>query len=219
MELKFVEQGTIMDVQAYHNVVGLDNSYKNFLCKYIEIYKENLILISCQDMAEDISSLKDGCILVFNFFRGAFGYEFSGRVAETSLHEGNVVIQVLSTVEKYSRRKSPRVEIITPVNIFAAAEEGEPKGMFISTESTLDISNGGISIVTNNDEINIQKGKAYVLEFLLHKQTFTIFARLVHSGDCQKLFTYKYVHAFEFRYYTDYERLANAIFNHKLMGH
>jgi len=213
MELKFLEKDTIMDVQGYKGKVDVDNAHHAYLCKFVDVDKDNHIVVSCKELQQRMNDLKDGHVFVFNFFRGAFGYKFNGKLSDHRVIGDEVSIKVITEVEKYSRRKNPRIEISTGLEIFEA--DGET---LIATEQVFDISRGGMSAVGNNSKVvaNMHADKEYVLKFTLDGKLFSILSRLVHSGETQKTFSYKYLYAFAFVDFSEHSRLTNAMFNHGL---
>jgi len=216
MEFKFIERDTIIDVQVYAGVVDLDNLAMEFTCKFVDVYKDVLLMMTGSALEENLELLTQDHVLVFNFFRGAFGYRFTGKIGDMTRIDGNILVQATSKLEQYSRRRYPRIDLSTFVSVFALATDGT-RGEMIATESSLDISRGGIAIVTSNTlNQQIQIGHEYVLDFKLGNLTFSLLAACVHSGDVTSLFSYKFLHAFEFKNLTDYQRLENAMFKHRL---
>jgi len=215
MDLKFVEGGTIFDVRAFQGRVDADSLFGEFTCKFVDVYSERAILITGDEIINNLEVLANDHILAFNFFRGAYGYKFSGRIATAELVEKAVLLNLITDVEQFSRRKAPRVDIFIPVSIFAATEGGI-KDELITTETSLDISRGGLSVVTNNKlGGSINKEDSYFLDFMLDGLRFSILSKLVHSGKTSNLFSYKFVHAFQFQG-GEHDRLSTAMFGYNL---
>lgn len=218
MELRFIEADTIFDVQIYESKVTIENLHKEFVCRFVSMYGENSILVSSKENLGNLEFLGSDRIFVFNFFRGAYGYKFMGRTAEPAIVDSSICIEVFSNIEQYSRRKAPRLDLIAPVHVFAAGADGF-KAELICTESSLDISRGGMAVVTNAKLGGIiEKGKEYFLDFKLAEQYFSLRATLVHSGNCTVISSYKFLYAFEFKNHGNHEKLADAIFAHRLRG-
>ena len=212
---------TPMDVQAYRGMITeIEHLRYEFMCKFVGVHTQQSLLVKSGELVEKLEYLADNHVLLFSFFRGAYGYSFTGKIGSLELVDDEfVVISVLSPVEQYNRRKSPRVDVFTPVSIFEVVDEKQ-KGEMLTSEAILDISSGGLSVVTNSklDDI-LEVDKDFFLDFKLGRGYFSMRAKLVHSGFTRNLFTYKYLHAFEFQDQPEAARLSNAIFDYGLKGH
>jgi len=218
MELRFLSPNTIIDVQAYSGKIEIENLRYEFMCRFVGVHTGASLLVKSGEISDNLEILADNHILAFTFFRGAHGYSFTGKIGSTELIDECVLIDVMTPVEQYNRRKNPRIDVFAPVSIFEISDEGE-KGEVIATETVLDVSSGGISVATNTklDEV-IQVGKEYFLDFRIDNRFFSMRSNLVHSGYCRNLFTYKFLHAFEFQDVAEPIRLVDALFNYGLKG-
>ena len=215
MELRFIEEGVKMDIQ----ISAKKNTYidgKNFLGTFLRSDFGNDFYVQCDELYVHANTLTPECALNISFFKGAEVAMFRARLSDTRLLGGRYVLLLtaISPIEKHSRRRSPRIEASFPINIYTGNEVD-----LISKETTFDISNGGICVVTNN-RLPLKQGETYHLEFSLGpSQIFSLTTRLVRSGNSDQNLNYRFDHAFVFDYPEGDEKtnqLALALFDYRL---
>ncbi|MCL2752539.1 MAG: PilZ domain-containing protein [Defluviitaleaceae bacterium] len=215
MEIRFIEEGTKMDIQVLSTKNTCLNN-KSFLGTFLYFEGGSTFLIQCDELYVHANSLTSECVLSISFFKGAEVAVFKARLNGTPLFNGQYALSLtaITPIEKHSRRKSPRIEASFPVNIYNA-----DAAQLISKETTFDVSNGGLCVSTNN-RLPLIQGENYHVEFSLKPpQVFSMTARLVRSGDHNQTVSYRFDHAFVFDYPEDNEKtskLALALFEYKL---
>ncbi|MCL2576302.1 MAG: PilZ domain-containing protein [Defluviitaleaceae bacterium] len=213
MELRFIEDGTKMDIQVFSEK-NPHLEEKTYLGTFLGIDRGVDFFVQCDDLYVHSASFSRECFLNISFFKGAEVCIFRARVGGTETIRGHfvLVLTAITPIEKHSRRKSPRLEASFPVNIYDGDE-------LLYKETTSDISNGGLCVVTNL-KLSLEQNREYELEFSIgFNQVFKIPAKLVRSGNCHQTISYRFDHAFIFEIYEDSDirsKLALALFDYRI---
>jgi len=217
MEIRFIDDGTKMDIQVFSKK-NLHLDEKAFLATFLNSDRGNNFSIECDELYVHANSFAAGCYFEISFFKGAEVNSFRARINGSSLVFGRnaILMTAISPIEKSNRRKTPRIEASFPVNIYHSI--GSMSGELISKETTYDVSNGGINVVTNV-KLPIVPNNNYHVEFSIGPgRTFSLVARLLRSGNSPKNLNYRFDHAFIFDYPDGDEKiskLALALFDYR----
>ena len=220
MQIRFIDYGTRLDIQVAEDI---SRTYEEEIFPGIFIGMESGIVtftIESDALLRREKKLEPGNILRFTFFREASMFVFEGRVVEIapSYSINRIVVDAMSPIEKSSRRKSHRVMLNIPINIYKTIP-GRPNetGPIACLGMTFDISDTGIC-VTSNEKLDLRDGSNFLAEFTLKgSEIFLMPVLHVRTGSCPQLFQYTYDYAFLFDREKDAEKINKmtlSLFQH-----
>jgi len=220
MELRFIDNGTRLDVQAASDG---SRSYGD------EIYPGKLVsmednlsfTMECGALNQLPRELTQGSYLKFTFYRGAEVYTFEGKVnGSVSKYDDRVLVTAVTPLERSSRRKSQRILINIPVNVYKK-DPNQPNGIgnLVCMGTSFDISNTGICVLSD-EKLDLRDGTRFIAEFSLHREE-TFFLTVIHirTGNSPNLIQFKHDHAFLFDEESEAEKINKMIlslFQYKL---
>ena len=223
MQLKFIPDGTRLDVQsAWDGSRAYDEEI--LLGTFIDSINDLLFILDCPALLGRERPPMEGDFLRFSFYRGAENYTFEGKISciikkfsETLIH-----VNVISFIEKSSRRKSQRIQVSLPAILYKPDPAQNDKPSEDSYKcTTFDISSTGLCLLSN-EKLDLRHGADFFIEIHLpSSEPFMLSAKHVRTGNCPQFVLYNYDHAFILDYDKNYEAvysLTLKLFELKLEG-
>ena len=200
MQLRFIDSGTRLDVQA---APSGSRSYEEeiYVGKFSSMEDSTTFTLECNALYERPQKFIQGDYLKFTFFRGSEIYTFEGQInGIISKYDNRIKVSAVTPLEKSNRRKSNRIQINIPVKIYKK-NPAEPNGAgdLVCTGTTFDISNTGICIMSN-EKLDLRKSSQFTVEFSLlrFEAPFFLTVNHVRSSACLQFVQFEYDHAFLF---------------------
>ena len=222
MLLKFIENGTRMDIQVAADSsrdFGEDTVLGTFIGLEAGVVSFS---IECDALLNSEQGLEAGNFLRFTFFRGASMYTFEGVVTEVSppYNTKRILVDATTLIEISNRRKSHRVEVSVPVNVYREPPDEQSKEEPVMYRGmTMDISDAGLCILSN-EKLDLRDGPDFRAEFTLNRsEKFDMPVRHIRTGNSPQFVQYQYDHAFLFDRETDAEKINKmtiSLFQHVL---
>jgi c-di-GMP-binding flagellar brake protein YcgR len=186
---------------------------------------DKLFVVQSTGLFDHFDKINPKSILVIGYSEGPNILSFTGRAAE-KLRGGLVMIEQLTEIKSFNRRKYDRDELRLKVNVYGVPEAkttgtrfekpGNPPDM---TDTTFDVSAGGICIITNT-LLNSKFDPYFLMEFAFsEKDAFLLPAKLVRRANYPRTKIGRYDYGFQFIYDKipdEKSRLTRAILNRKL---
>ena len=200
MQLKFIENGTRLDVQ-----VATDGSRayteKNLFGTFVDSKTDLLFLLDCQELLARERTPQEGDFMRFTFFRGAESFTFEGKLISILDDFGRklLLVNAVSPIEKSSRRKAQRIQISLPVTLYRPSfTQNDIPGEFSSNLTAFDISSTGICLLSNQ-KLDLLDGDDFVVELHVPNSIPYLFpAKHIRTGNCPQFVQFNYDHAFSF---------------------
>ncbi|MCL2501296.1 MAG: hypothetical protein FWE90_13320 [Defluviitaleaceae bacterium] len=219
MELRFIDDGTRMDIQ----LMGDENS-TTYYGIFVKMDKGISFLVSCDPLYERFENLDYNKIYTLTFFREAEAYSFDAKIVERRQHFHNNVLlfNATSLIRKFPRR-SHRIRVQMSINLYEKAEDSSNGiGKLICKGAMYDVSRSGLTLLSN-DKINIQLRKVYMSEFVANGITFRFPTEFVRGGERSLSPLYRYDYAFMYSggekdLTEELNKLTLALFEHQLKG-
>jgi len=211
MQIKFIPNGTRLDVQAAPD--GSRAYDEEILFGIFVDSKDDLLFyLECPVLFEREREPQEGDFLRFSFYRGSENYTFEGKIGliADSFGKKLIHINVISFVEKASRRKMQRIQVSLPATLYKPDPDQKDKPGELSQKlTTFDISGTGLCLLSN-EQLDLRDGSDFIVELHLpNSETFTLSAKHVRTGNCPQYVLYRYDHAFVM----DYENATGVMYD------
>lgn len=225
MHLKFWEKGTNLSIGLY---TGKDEIGEEFGATFYELIDDMNFFAESAPLFNALRELLTPPKLKIAFFRGSNMFAFTGKCKALNVVDGRYLthIEQASPIEQSSRRKDPREELNIRVSLYGLPESqlhqpsyslpGERPDF---TSSTLNVSAGGLCLVSN-DKLKSVHEPYFLASFSLgSKDHFLLPAKLVRRSNCPQTVLYKYDYGLFFLFDSmpeEKQRLQMSIFRAKL---
>jgi len=196
MELRFIHNGTQLDVQAAPDG---SRDYPDDIMRatFVDTYQDLLFSIYCPDLISRERTPQEGDYLQITYFRGADTYTFQGRVSHIAMGYGQKLLfaNAVTPIEKSNRRKSLRI----PISLPAVVRRPDQPANQAHRCTTYDISANGLCLVSNQ-KLDLTHGSDFTIEIELptYIEPFVLPVKHVRTGSSRQQRQYKYNHAFIF---------------------
>jgi len=185
MQLRFITRDTKLDVQ-----VGLDVSrtYSEtiFPGTFIGADNDFSCTIECDMLFGLARRPQHGDYIKVSFHREADTLHFEARInkvfEDLITHKQQILLTVISDLETTSRRKELRIQVSVPVSLHLANRPIDPND-YVLKGTTLDISNSGICVLSN-ERLDTSHDNHYVVQLHLPRGSVKYMPmRHMRSGD------------------------------------
>jgi c-di-GMP-binding flagellar brake protein YcgR len=192
--------------------------------RYME--NDSNFIIHSAMLYEAYDMLDSDMVLRISFTDGPNLYTFSGHIIEKLRGVGLLMIEQLTQIDTYSRRRYDRDELRLDVSIYGLAEAmlampayAVPASRPNLSDKIFDISAGGMCVITNTN-LNSEHDPFYLMEFNLNESdNFLLPAKLVRRSNSPRTKIGRYDYGFQFLFdarLDEKDRLTNAILLRKL---
>ena len=185
MELGHIEKGMHLYIVEEQSERAVSEVYE---AEYRYLESDALFVVRCNQLYERFSELERSARLSISFMTGPYINSFTGCVKEKQ-RGGFVLIEQLTDIVSRNRRKFDRDEIRVPVLLYELPEAIREKSFFerpvnepLLSDTTFDVSVGGICIITNKS-LKSESDPFYLMEFSLTDKDYHILpAKLVRRS-------------------------------------
>lgn len=225
MHLKFWEKGINLSIGLY---TGKDEVGEEFNATFYELIDDMNFYADSAALFKALQNLPEPPKLKIAFFRGSNMFAFVGKCKAFKTTQGRYLthIEQASPIEQSSRRRDPREELNIRVALYGLPEAqlNQPSYSLPGerpdfTSSTLNVSAGGLCLVSNEKLKSIYEPYFLVDFSLSSKDRFLLPAKLVRRSNCPQTVLYKYDYGLFFMFESmpeEKQRLQMAIFRAKL---
>ena len=226
MYLGNIQRGTKLNINE-ETREDEDSVFDEYEAVYHYLESDVLFLVKCVEMFEDFDNINRESRMSINFKNGPIDCTFYGIVKEKRGNSDILLMEQVSDIEENSRRKHARDEHHFDIRIFGMPEEklkdpanyGKTGSHPDMTDTTFDISTGGLCVITNRT-LKSEHDPFYLLEVTLsEKQTFRLPAKLVRISKNPRSKIGKVEYSFQYLNEMSVEEkshLASAILQMKL---
>ena len=201
MVLGHIERGTHLFIFEELNKAAISDVLEADF-HYLE--NDTSFVVRSNKLYERFDSLDRSAHLNISFMTGPYVNSFHG-FAKEKLRGGMVLIEQLTDIISHNRRQFDRDEIRVPVWLYDLPESIRNKSFFekptyepVLTETTFDVSIGGMCIITNKT-INPERDPFYLAEFSLMERDYHILpAKLVRRSNYSRTSIGRYDYGFQF---------------------
>jgi len=210
MELRFLDRGTLLDIEFLTRDLKPFSDEK-FAGNFYDIEKDLTFFITSDELFEKLDEFDPSCYLKITFRRGLKAYTFTGKFSSIvkKSRENLILITAASPLKKIELRNAPRIDISLPVNIYKIAPDAPNQaGELLLKGYSKDISNTGICIFSDT-LIQEQHDSEFIAEFsIIRDNVFSLRAKLMRSGN-SPIISYKYAYGFLFIYDDNSDEKSN----------
>ena len=204
------------------------NAVAEYSATFYDMYDvktDRSFIAKSSDLSKAYNSFDRDTEIRVSFAQGPNVYSFAGR-AIGKTQSDMVIIEQTTEIDTENRRKFERDEIRVEVKIYPLLETQTSESRYaipnerpIITDTSFDVSAGGMCIVTNTT-FNTRYDPYYLVEFsITDKELFLLPAKLVRRSNYARSRIGKYDYGFQFLFEHMPEetgRLTKAILSKKL---
>jgi len=225
MKLGDIKRGTKMTMFREVDQRAAGDAYEA-LFRYEE--SEFYFVAQSADLFNAFQELGRYTPLIIAFESGQYIYTFTGRLKEKMRGKDIVMLEQMDKIKSFNRRKCERDELRFNVKIYSLPEQRLASKRYevpleepAMSDTTFDISSGGMCVITNA-VIEPEHKPYFLVAFSLpSKDSFLLPAKLVRDSAYHRTYIGKFDYGFQFLFeYVPSEetRLTTAIMSTKLMA-
>jgi len=222
MVLGHIERGANLFIYEEMNNETLSEVYTADF-HYLE--SDASFVVKCARLNESFDNLDPKAHLSISFMTGPFINTFRGRAVEKK-RGGMVLIDQISDISTHNRRQFHRDEIRVPVRLHDLPEtmrnksyHGKPAGEPIWSDTSFDVSIGGMCIITNK-ALQHDQDPFFLIEFSLTERDYHVLpAKMVRRANCSRTIIGRFDYGFQFLFDhlpDDKARLTKGIIYRKM---
>jgi len=223
MARAYIGRGTKLSIFAELDEHDVSDEFEA-VYKYHE--SDTIIAVHCAGLYDIYDSLGWDARLQISFSEELKTYTFTGRAMEKKRGSSLILIERLSEIEAFDRRRYERDELRVSVRVYGLPKADlesrryeRPAGEPDLLDTTFDISVGGLCIITDN-LLSSEFDPFYLTEFSISSNDrFLMPAKLVRRSTLPRTKIGKYDYGFQFifdKLLEEKGRLARSILRKKL---